>query len=302
MDMPSWQHRLVVLFLRLIRRKRVYESVANLHASLPGLRKAGPARPTAKMQGELQISHRELDGHEVYQLSPKTQLPSGHVLYLHGGAYVRPISRFHWRLLHELVLRTGYSISVPLYPLAPEHHCEQTLAFTWRAYNQLAEQCEEPPLLMGDSAGAGLALALALAIREQGQALPPRLLLICPWVDLRMQTPPAAKLAAEDPMLAFAGAQEAARLYAGDWPLTHPALSPLCADLTGLPAMTVLAAGKDLLGAEALQLVDKAREQGVEVDLQWAPEMIHVWPLMPTPEGQAARRYLQRVLLAQGHY
>ncbi|MCU1718265.1 alpha/beta hydrolase fold domain-containing protein [Pseudomonas sp. 5P_3.1_Bac2] len=300
--MPSWQHRLAVLFLRLIRRKRVYASADNLHASLPRLRKAGPARPTAKMQRELDISRRELDGYEIYQLAPKTQLPSGHLLYLHGGAYVRPISRFHWRLLHELVLRTGYSISVPLYPLAPEHHCEQTLAFAWRAYNQLAEQSEEPPLLMGDSAGGGLALALALAIREQGQALPQRLLLICPWVDLRMQTPVDPVLAAQDPMLASAGAREAARLYAGNWPLEHPALSPLCADLTGLPAITLLAAGKDLLGAEALQLADKARGQGVSVDLQWAPEMIHVWPLMPTPEGQAARRYLQRVLLAEGHY
>lgn len=296
--MPSLQHRLVVLVLRLIRRKRIWASIANLHASITEVRRSGPQRPSAAIQQALRVSHEWLDGQELYTLAPREPAPAArHLLYLHGGAYVRPISRYHWGLLADLVQRSGCTISVPLYPLAPEHNCTQALAFVRRAWALARERAAGRPLLLaGDSAGGGLALALAFDLRDRGEALPERLLLICPWVDVTMTNPELARIAPRDPMLALAGTHEAGRLYAGERRLDDPAVSPLRGEFAGLPAMLLIVGSRDIACPDALLLADKARTQGVAVDLVHGEELVHVWPLFPIPEADAVRERMANLL------
>lgn len=297
--MSSWQHKLIVMWLRLSRRKRIYASIQGLYAGIEQTRRVGPALPDRRMRRLLAVSDERIAGQPVYHLAPKApQTPTRHLFYLHGGAYVRPITRHHWHLLQELVLDTGCCISVPLYPLAPEASCEAVLAFVRQAYAKAQLSAGNQPLLLaGDSAGAGLVLALATVLRDQGLRLPEHLLLICPWVDLTLGQPRSLEQQRRDPMLASEGAAEAARLYAGNLALDHPWVSPLFADLQGLPSMTVWSAGNDLIGSDAVRLAELARQQGCAVDLQIASEMIHVWPLLPTPEAQQARAYFKAIVV-----
>ena len=297
--MPSWQHRLVVLWLRLSRRKRIYASIEGLYTGIRQTRRAGPALPGRRMCAQLDVTFELVGTHPVYHLAPKqprTQAPQ--VFYLHGGAYVRPITRHHWRLLRELVLDTGCHISVPLYPLAPEGDCVQALNVVRQAWERAQQRAGMQALLLaGDSAGAGLALALAMDLRERARPLPAHLLLICPWLDLTLREPHNAAQLRRDPMLARAGAAEAARLYAGALALEHPWVSPLFGDFHGLPGMTVWSAGNDLIGSDALRLAERMREQGGTLDLHVEPEMIHVWPLLPTPEGRQARSVIKSIVV-----
>lgn len=296
--MPSLQHRLVVLALRLIRRKRIWTSIPNLHASLAEVRRSGPERPSARLQQELQVSHEWLEGQEFYTLAPREPVAGAkHLLYLHGGAYVRPISRYHWGLLADLVRRSGCTVSVPLYPLAPEHTCSQALAFARRAWVLARERAGGRPLLLGgDSAGGGLALALAFDLRERGEALPERLLLICPWADVVMSNPAITQIAPRDPMLAIPGTREAGRLYAGERALDDPAVSPLRGEFVGLPPLLLIVGTRDMACPDALLLADKARAQGVPVELVRGEELVHVWPLFPIPEAYAVRERMAQLL------
>ncbi len=295
--MPSLRNHAFVLLLQLIRRKRIYASARHLEASIREVRRKGSAPPHKGMGLHLNVISHLYEGRLVHTISPRHGEPKGHVLYLHGGAYVRPITGFHWNLIDNLVMSTGLTFTVPEYPLAPESTCEHTLGFVLRLYEELTRHHPLAHLtLMGDSAGGGLALATTLARRDRGQTLPHRLVLITPWVDVDSQHPQLHEVARRDPMLAIDGARHAGRLYAGPLGTRHPWVSPLHADLHDLPPTTMLAGTRDLCHLDTLTLVHRAREQGSAIDLRLVPDMIHVWPLLPTPEGKQARRELAELL------
>ncbi|MES2091051.1 MAG: alpha/beta hydrolase [Pseudomonadota bacterium] len=298
--MPSVSHYLLVAMLRVMRRRRLYESIGGMRAGIEKTRRAGPDLPSASVRNGLDVRETSVDGHAVYTLQPKQspqKAPAPHLLYLHGGAYTRPITRHHWRLIAELVRSTGCTATVPLYPLAPESTCRATLAHVLKVHAGLLQGGAPPSLtLMGDSAGGGMALALAQALRDGGHPMPDQMVLITPWLDVGLGHPDIAHTALRDPMLAVPGAREAGRLYAGDWPLDHPWVSPLHADPSGLPPVTMLVGTRDILGHDAQDFVEKLRAHGVPVQLHEGRDMIHVWPLLPTPEGAAARTLLARIL------
>ena len=297
--MPSLRSHLLVAVLKLIRRKRIYASVEGLMRGIADVRAEGPHRPSAALQTRLSIQLDSHQGHDVYTVSPRDAAPSSAapVLYWHGGAYVRPINRYHWDLIADLVAQTGRTFVVPFYPLAPEHPAPHVIAWAmslcaaWQAHRPT-----QPLAFMGDSAGGGLALALTLALRDQGLPLPASLALICPWVDVRVPHPQAEQTARIDPMLALAGAREAGRLYAGEWGMAHPYVSPLQADLRGLPPVTLLVGARDILSHDALTLAGRLRDAQVPLHLSVAPGMVHIWPVLPIPEAHQARSLLVQSL------
>ncbi|HTY26769.1 MAG TPA: alpha/beta hydrolase [Mycobacterium sp.] len=77
---------------------------------------------------------------------------------------------------------------------------------------------------------------------------------------------------------------------AGTLPVDDPRVSPLAAPLAGLAPVTVFSGTRDILNPDARLFTDKAREAGVDVDYVQGDGMIHVYPLLPIPEGRAARR------------
>lgn len=299
--MPSFQSHLVAGLLRLTRRKRIYSSVQQVRDGIAQVRQQGPARPSARMLQRLAVQREVVDGIEVYRLAPKANTATRHVLYLHGGAYIRPITVHHWRFLQALVEAEGYTITVPLYPLAPEATCSRAVAAMVDCYQRtcVAENLASLDV-MGDSAGGGLALALCYALRERGLALPSKLVLICPWLDVRMSHPAIAAHEQDDPMLAALGLKEAGRLYAGDLPMDHPHVSPLHGDLAGLPPLLIFAGTRDIACHDELLFADAARAAGVPVALQVGDGLIHVWPILPIPEGKAARQLIARHLRENG--
>ncbi|UXY52856.1 alpha/beta hydrolase fold domain-containing protein [Pseudomonas tohonis] len=288
--MPSLQSRALVAFLRITRRKRIYGSAQAVAEGIARVRQQGPARPSAGMARRIGVEHRMLDGLDVYRLSPRT--PGAvvrHVLYLHGGAYIRPITSHHWRFLQALVEQGGCTVTVPLYPLAPEATCVQTVEAMLGLYEQTCAEAGTTSLtLLGDSAGGGLALALCHALRERHAPAPRSLVLICPWLDVAMTHPSIAANEAHDPMLASVGLQEAGRLYAGELGVGHRHVSPIHGDQAGLPPTLLFAGTRDIAHYDELLFAEKAIEAGVELELCVGREMVHVWPILPIPEGREA--------------
>lgn len=300
--MPSIQSQLLIALLRITRRKRIYSSVQSVLEGIRKVRKQGPARPSNNMLRSLEVQHQTLDGIELYQLSPRTpQAAARHLLYLHGGAYIRPITSHHWRFLQRLVEQTGCTITVPLYPLAPEASCKQAVDAVVRVYKHLCTTTDTGSLtLAGDSAGGGLSLALCYALREKGLPLPAQLVLICPWLDVSMQHPAITTSEKHDPMLAAIGLKEAGRLYAGDLSVEHSHVSPIHGNLQSLPPTLLFAGTRDIAHYDALLFADKMRAAGVPVDLQIGEGMIHVWPILPIPEGKKALELIVSCLPSAG--
>ncbi|MEU5884596.1 alpha/beta hydrolase [Spirillospora sp. NPDC047279] len=274
----SWQSRAVIELLRLAGRRRHFQSAAGIQKRLT--RPRPPAPPPKSLNSSL-ISH----DWTVHRIRPAAPAPAqATVLYLHGGAYIGEIVRPHWNLIAQLT-EAPAEVIVPLYPLAPYGRAASVVAATAELITATA-----PTVLMGDSAGGGLALAAALRLRDQGADLPSRVVLISPWLDVTMTAPLQDAIEPVDPMLARPGLAEAGRLWAADLDVRHPDVSPLHGSFEGLPPTTVHCGTRDLLLTDSRTFTKAATKAGVQVDYHEAPGQPHVYPLMPTPEGRAARR------------
>ena len=233
----------------------------------------------------------------VHTIRPRGREPRTTVYYLHGGGYVSPADAVHVRYALRLATELDAEVVLPFYPLAPEA--------TWRDSHQalvddLAEHTarQERVVVAGDSAGGGLALAVVQSLRDQGGALPSHLVLHAPWADLTSSTPATYELDAVDPWLSIAKLDAYAGWWAGDpADLGRPEVSPALGDLAGLPPALVTCGTRDLLLPGCRLLVDRAAAAGWPVTYLEAPDLIHVFPILPAlPEARRAWRHTKAFL------
>lgn len=287
---PSFRSCALIAYLLLIRRKSVYGSLDKVLKSFRKSREQGPARPTIKMHKKISIELQIVDGIEVYRLAPKNaQANAKHIFYLHGGAYVWPITFQHWRFLQTLVERYGYIIIVPLYPLAPETKCKIVI-FRMLSIYKLAcfnARCHAMNV-MGDSAGGGLAVALCYALTDIGCIQPTKLVLICPWMDVTLSNELISRTEKSDPMLCARGLRAAGMMYAGGLGTDHDYVSPINGNPENLPPILIFAGTRDIAHHDAINFFEKTLALGGEVQLHIGRGMIHVWPIFPIPEAKQA--------------
>ncbi len=258
-------------------------------------RRVGPAPPPAWMRRRLDISSKMRNGRLVYTVTPRpgrrrAASAAGHVMYLHGGAYVQGIFRWHWYFIAAMADRLGMTFTVPLYPLAPEHDCAEASAAVLGVYGELLAHHDPSRLvLMGDSAGGGLATSLAMQAVAAGLAKPAALVLVSPWLDVTMTDPAQGELEKVDPLLVRAGPKAAGRWYAGAMSTTDPRVSPLYGEIAGLPPVLMFCGTHDILLTDARRLAARAAAEGGDVEYHEEPGLMHVYPLLFFPESYKAR-------------
>ncbi len=60
------------------------------------------------------------------------------MVYLHGGAYVLEfIPSLHWPAIARLANLLGRTVTVPIYPLAPEHSYREVFGFLLGLYRRV---------------------------------------------------------------------------------------------------------------------------------------------------------------------
>lgn len=291
--MASPASHLIIGLLRLTCLKRWSENAAVLRRVIAFQRKALPGRLPKKFLSRYAVTEKTVHGHKVYTLAPRQNVGPDHILYIHGGGYIFDILWFHWRLAGYLIDKTGCTITVPLYPLAPEYQARDAFAMVFDLYKKLVGSTDRGALaIMGDSAGGGLGLAVAQAAREEGLPQPSRIVLLSPWLDVAMTNPAIPALAHRDPLLSPLAAIAVGRLYAGDLDVEDPRVSPLHGSLEGLAPIMVFTGRRDILNPDARRLRDLASKAGVALTFFEAAEMMHAWMLLPSPEGAAAREQI----------
>jgi monoterpene epsilon-lactone hydrolase len=210
------------------------------------------------------------------------------MLYLHGGGHVAG-SAFGYRpLAGALADAAGTSVVVPDYRLAPEHPFPAAVEDAMRAYMWTRDRGATRIIVAGDSSGCGLVLSLLLSLKQRNLPMASGTVLFCPWVDLvaaGRDRPPAHEL--DEIRRAAAG------LYLGGHPADDPLVSPLSADLTGLPTMLIQAATGDPLLGEARELAEHAGDCGVDARFELFPVDTHdfhvFWSFLPEA-AQALRQ------------
>jgi acetyl esterase/lipase len=250
-----------------------------------------PTRGTTTRNGAL-------GGIAAEWISCSAQAPRRHLLYLHGGAYVFGAPATHRALTRRLARAASACVVAIDYRLAPEHPHPAALEDAMAAYRALLDQGVPAAsiVIAGDSAGGGLSLALALAIRDAGLAAPAALALLSPWTDLSLSGASHQDCAARERLLSTAGLREDVRAYAAGADPRSPLLSPLFADLRGLPPMLVQVGSDEILLDDSRRLAKAASAAGVSLSLQVWPGLWHVWQLFGgwLPDADAAIEQLGR--------
>jgi monoterpene epsilon-lactone hydrolase len=102
---------------------------------------------------------------------------------------------------------------------------------------------------------------------------------VSPWVDLRMSGASLADKAAADPLISKPYLEELAAAYLAGVDPDNPLVSPLQADLTGLPDLLVQVGSAETLLDDAVRVARRAGASDVPVTLEVWPHMIHAWHL-----------------------
>jgi acetyl esterase/lipase len=203
------------------------------------------------------------------------------VLYLHGGGFVKGSAATHRSITSHLARDLGACVVVPEYRLAPEHPFPAALEDCMAAYRGLLAQ-DIPAhriVVAGDSAGGNLAIVLSLKLKEMRLEQPSCLVLMAPACDMK-STRALMKDPVNDPVLALKWLHQVSDDYAHNLPLHLPLISPVYADLHGLPPMLLQVGGRDLLVDGCRRFAEKAKASGVDIVYQEEAGLWHVWHLL----------------------
>lgn len=236
-------------------------------------------------------------GIKVEWVDPQTDVnPEQVILYLHGGAYVNKTPAFHRRYVRHLASLAKTRALMVDYRLAPEHPFPAALEDAVAAYKWLLASGYQPNqiVIAGDSAGGGLTAASLLYCREQNIPLPSAAVLFSPWLDLAGTGNSIHRLENADIQLNWENLEKSAQAYAGDYPPTHPLVSPLYGELHHLPPLLIITGGREILLDDSLRFADRLTMGECDVELIVEPNMGHVWSIFEPliPEAQSANLHV----------
>ena len=204
---------------------------------------------------------------------PKNGKGQRTVLYLHGGGYSFYPRVFYDNFAGLLGHATEASVFSLDYGLAPEHRFPSQLTEAVNAFQWLLKRRDLRSLvLIGDSAGGNLALALLLRLRAARLPFPALTVCLSPATDFR-----SSIAIAESPLdwITPHMALRWAEWYCTPEQCNDPLVSPVLADLRGLPTIYVQAGEGEILFDSIQSFVSRAQAQGVQITLDAWPGMNH---------------------------
>ena len=216
--------------------------------------------------------------------------PAQTVFYFPGGAYINAPNAQQTTMAARTAKETGSEVVLMAYPREPVYNCADAYEMCTAFYQRyIAEYDCGKIVFMGDSAGGGLALGLAETLRDKGAVTPEELILISPWVDLRMDNPDMVLYEEHDPMLGIDGLRRMGEVWADGLPLDDARVSPICGKLAGLGRVTLTTGTWEILYPDTLALARAFEDAGVDCRLVIGENMIHCYPICPIPEAKAAQ-------------
>ena len=223
---------------------------------------------------------------------PKNARPGKIMLYIHGGAFVLGSCKSHRRLVTHLARAGAIEAVVPEYRLAPENPFPAGLDDVVEAYRALLKKGYDARdiVVSGDSAGGGLSVSMMLALKAAGDPLPGAAVLLSPFLDVTASGESMKTRVDKDPWFDPQEIAVVVRYYCSGEDLNNPLLSPVFADVTGLPPTLIHVGDDEILLSDSTRLADKLRAARIPVNVEVFAEMWHVFHLFigKMPEARAA--------------
>lgn len=240
----------------------------------------------------VRVEADEIKGLYVEWLTPKNRMDSKLLLYLHGGGYVVGGCDMHRQMVSHIARAGRIRALLPEYRLAPEHKFPAAIDDAVAIFKSLLEMGirAEDIVFAGESAGGGLAVATLLALRDAGGPLPAAVVLMSPLLDVTGSGDSMRTRAAQDPWFRPQDLSIVADLYCEPHQRRFPLVSPVFADIEGLPPMFIQVGDDEILLSDSERIADACIAAGIEVELEIWPEMWHVFQMFvgEMPESRQA--------------
>ena len=246
----------------------------------------------ARKARHVAIEKTEIAGLHAEWYRPESATPGKVLLYMHGGAYALGSCESHRKLVTHIARAANIEAVLFEYRLAPEHPFPAGLDDTLAAYRALLEKgySADDIFIGGDSAGGGLTMGLLLHLRHAGMDLPRAAVMLSPFLDMTASGESVKTRAQQEPWFHAEDIVVVIRHYCPDQDLNNPLLSPVFANVAGMPPMLIQVGDHEILLSDSTRIADKLAAAGCEVQLEVFPEMWHVFQLFvgKMPESRAA--------------
>jgi monoterpene epsilon-lactone hydrolase len=262
--------------LDAILRQSAFPVGSNVTEQREQLRALLSAQP---LPAEVTVAEAALGGVKVAEITVEGVESRHVVLYFHGGVYVMGDAFLAAGLASQVGRRTNAKVVSVDYRLAPEHPYPAAVDDALAVYKALLDDGVDPSgvVFAGESAGGGLAVATLVSARDHGLALPAAAYLMSPYVDLTLAGTTMETRAEADPLLSRELLQPRVNDYVSGQDPALGLISPVFADLSGLPPLIIQAGTHEVLLDDALRLARQAALADVEVSLDIAPGAPHVF-------------------------
>jgi monoterpene epsilon-lactone hydrolase len=240
------------------------------------LRELTTAQP---LPADVTVTAAALGGVPTAEITIDGVEPRHVVLYFHAGVYVMGGAAESAGLAANVGRRTSAKVISVDYRLAPEHPYPAAVDDALAAYEALLQGGTAPSdiAFAGESAGGGLAVATMVNARDHGLPLPAAAYAMSPYADLTLAGTTMQAKRDADPLLS----PEALRARVPDYTSGQDAslglISPIFADLSGLPPLIIQAGSHEVLLDDAVRLAQRAAIADVQVTLDITPGVPHVF-------------------------
>jgi acetyl esterase/lipase len=275
--------------LEAILRQSAFPVDIDLNEQRRLLRELISAQP---LPADVSVTAATLGGIPTAEITIDGIEPRHVVLYFHGGVYVLGDAFQAAALASQVGRRVRARVISVDYRLAPEHPFPAAVDDALAAYAALLHNGTAPSdiVFAGESAGGGLAVATLVNARDHGLPLPAAAFVMSPYADLTLAGKTLETKREVDPLMSRENLQSRVTDYTAGQDAALGLISPIFADLSGLPPLIIQVGSHEVLLDDAVRLARQAATADVEVMLDITPGVPHVFqtfsPILD--EGAAA--------------
>lgn len=244
-----------------------------------------------KVPADIQIERFKICEMDSEWIIPEGAVSDKLVMYIHGGGFISGSCHTHRMHVIKFAKACGVKMLLFNYRLAPEHPFPAAVEDCITAYNWLLSEGYKNSdiVIMGESAGGTLTLSTLVALRDKGIDLPKAAVSISPVTDLTCRAD-SFRINAKRDIAPLGSWTTWTGWYIGNNDPHDPWLSPLMADLTGLPPIMIQVGTNEIHLDDSRNFGEKAKESGVAVTLRIWDNMIHAFPLLSPmfPEAKSS--------------
>ena len=262
--------------LEAVLRQSAFPAGSDVNEQRRLLRELTSAQP---LPADVTVTAAALGGVPTAEITIDGIEPRHVVLYFHSGVYVLGDAFGAADLASQVGRRARAKVISVGYRLAPEHPYPAAVDDALAAYEALLRggTAASDIAFAGESAGGGLAVATLVNARDHGLPLPAAAFVMSPYADLTLAGTTMQTKCEVDVLMSRENLQSRVTDYTAGHDAALGLISPIFADLSGLPPLIIQAGTHEVLLDDAVRLARQAATADVEVTLDITPRVPHVF-------------------------